>query len=363
MKRWLFLMIGLMLVFPKGVRAAVSGPCSNCHIMHNSQNGTAVYASGPYRSLTKGGCVGCHTGINTGSNNIPYVTSSSAPTYGVNTLAGGSFYWVADTGGDDDAKGHNVVGIASQDANIGYTPPGWNTGFNLNGQLANGSATWASQLTCAGAYGCHGRHDVADDFSAISRAHHTNDDPDGNGIVDGDGLGNYTVGTSFRFLYGIKGIEDSDWEYTNSTTDHNQYYALDGTLDSESINYLCCECHGNFHAISGANPATSSPWFRHPTDFALSSATGSGYTSYPGALGTATGQYLPLVPLGSNLASSTPVSTVQFTGSDDIVLCISCHRAHGSPYDDLLRWDYNSVCSAGTANTACGCFACHTTKD
>jgi predicted CXXCH cytochrome family protein len=44
------------------------------------------------------------------------------------------------------------------------------------------------------------------------------------------------------------------------------------------------------------------------------------------------------------------------TAGDAIVTCISCHRAHGSPYYKLLRWDY-----AGSIST--GCAYCHTSKD
>ena len=59
-------------------------------------------------------------------------------------------------------------------------------------------------------------------------------------------------------------------------------------------------------------------------------------------------------------------SQVLQTDGDAIVTCISCHRAHGSPYPDLLRWDYNTdtdVMSAGNSAGNVGCFICHTTKD
>ncbi len=321
--------------------------------MHYSQHPatTTWGASGPYKELVINDCLGCHTGTNTGTNTTPYVLSdvalSNATDYGDfgitgTTLAGGNFYWV---GQGDDAAGHNVAELNNPDDTFGNTPPG--------------GTILAQPLTCAGTYGCHGNRNVAGNFESIFGAHHTDDDPDGNGIVDGDGAGNYTVGTSFRFLYGVKGIEDSDWEFQPTSTQHNQYYAIDGGLDSQSIDYLCCECHGDFHAISGANPAISSPWFRHPTDFALSSATGSGYTSYPGSFATTTGTYFPGVPLGSDLTTGV-VSTVTFSGSDDIVLCISCHRAHGSPYKKSMRWDYYGWPETTLTN---GCNACHTTKD
>ena len=350
-------------------QARVQGPCADCHTMHNSQNGAAVVSGGPYRALTKGDCVGCHTGTNTGTNNIPYVNSASAPTYDNsgqtgNTLAGGNFYWVAQ---GSDAKGHNVSGIAGQDSAIGLTPPGWNPAFDKNGAVAGGAATWSQQLTCAGTYGCHGDHQYADDFQAISGAHHTKD-----GTIDG-----LSVGTSFRFLKGIKGLEDSDWEYQPTSTAHNQYYAVDrmggfgddpASADPASINYLCAECHGNFHSGSGdtagaddEGSTVGSPWIRHPTDFDLNNVSGKEYGQYPGPFAAA-GTYWPGAPVGSVDALSGVKSTVLQAADDAIVLCISCHRAHGSPNDDLLRWDYTQCsASSGTAGS-CGCYACHTTK-
>ena len=341
-----------------------TGPCVNCHTMHNSQNGSAVESGGPYKALTKGSCVGCHTGTNDGSNSIPYVLQTSAPTYNFDgsktTLAGGSFYWVYTSGGNDDTKGHNVTGIANSDSNIANnTPPGFNTTYTANGTVGS---SWASnQLTCAGTYGCHGGHTSADDFTDIAGAHHTDDT-----TIDGT-----TVGKSFRFLKGIKGTEDSDWEYTTSTSDHNGYYASDynktgSSVDSASINYLCAECHGDFHLNANVDSAAGNegPWLRHPTDYDMNN-TGSSteYHSYPNASKynsvTNTGDYFVDVPVGNT--DGTVKSAVLAAAGDAVVLCVSCHRAHGSPYADLLRWDY-SQCSAGGTQANCGCFACHTGK-
>jgi predicted CXXCH cytochrome family protein len=338
--------------------AKATGPCSDCHTMHNSQGGSAVDSSGPYNSLTKGNCVGCHTGTNNGSNEIPYVLDSSAPTYNFdgskNTLAGGNFYWVKQ---GTDADGHNVVGISSADATIGQTPPGFNsTDYTSNGAVGT---NWSSnQLTCAGSYGCHGDHSKTDNYAAISGAHHTNDS-----TIDGS-----SVGKSFRFLLGIKGTEDSDWEYTATSSAHNGYYASDyqnsGTIDSASINYLCAECHGNFHKHSSVDDSTTgSPWLRHPTDYDMNNVKTKEYGSYPNASlfssVSSSGDYFSDVPVGTSDGSVK--STVLAASGDAIVLCISCHRAHGSNQADLLRWDY-SQCTAGSSNANCGCFACHTNK-
>ena len=360
----IFMFLGLFINVKIG--KALSGPCSDCHTMHNSQNGQTVVSGGPYRALTTGDCVICHTGTNNGTNNIPYVNSESAPTYNFggerNTLAGGNFYWVT----QDDTYGHNVEGIVDFDPNfLGATsyPPGYLADYR-------DGMTWPSDqpVTCAGNYGCHGKFEsgnttLNDPFAAISGAHHKN-------VTRDDGTADPTdVYDSYRFLYGIKGIEDSDREYTLSTTDHNGYYAVDESptpgSNSGSINYLCAECHGQFH--NGTYSSNyQSPWLRHPTDYDMNNVKSKEYGDYPnidifsGKLGvSAQYDYFADVPVGNT--QGAVLSQVLKNSGDAIVLCISCHRAHATPNADILRWDY-STCQAGDQTADCGCFACHTSK-
>lgn len=382
----------LLLLCGSSAWAAVTGQCSDCHTMHNSQDGTTVVPE-LGRSLTTGDCVGCHTGDNgVDASNIPYVFHSAdeyGPDYdsggnlindgASNSLAGGSFSMV-DT---NDSYGHNVVGIASDDGTLGTTPPGWiastfpaNDGSGGSvGNINGGNATWSTQLTCAGTNGCHGSHENADDFADIRGSHHGDDS-----TIDGT-----TVARSYRFLRGILGFEDDDWEFTVSDTDHNQYYGVDRTststtgMNSQTISYLCAECHGLFHSNDGSTAGSGiieggtainnvNPWLRHPTDFALSTAGGE-YLDYADAGGIAattsgvTAAYNFIAPLAS--ADVSGAISNPFSGSDnDIVSCLSCHRAHGSAYDDMLRWDYDQmIASATTGFDNKGCFACHTTKD
>lgn len=350
-------MTGALCLLPGGTTAQVSGVCSDCHTMHNSQNGTAEVTGGPFRALTKGDCIICHstssTTGNTGST-TPYVLHTAGVTYTdpVNTtgdtLAGGNFYWVNQAGGDP--KGHNVIGLkggtANADGTLGNTPPG-------------GSAL-AAQLTCAGINGCHGDRTVADDFTAVSGSHHAND-----ATIDGA-----TSGTSYRFLKGILGKEAADWEHRATASAHNQYKgatrANDATVTASTISALCGQCHGTFHA--GANNISygnnqSSPWVRHPTDFDMQplKAAGKEYGAYNDPTNSGTNAYSLEAPVASTDVSAVK-SAVMVAAGDAIVTCISCHRAHGSPNDDLLRWDYSTMnAHAGTSNR--GCFVCHTTKD
>ncbi len=374
----LLLAVGLVVGMYYGYAKAISGPCSNCHTMHYSQNGGVLAGwgtAGPYEQLLVADCVSCHTGTTGATNtntNAPAVYHTTAPTgQGPgSTLAGGDFYWV-DAG--SDSYGHNVIdlpNITGADANIGLTPPGWDpsatstnapTGYGA-GQVA--SAGWTTQLTCAGAYGCHGYHQdpvTGTDLSnmgGIKGAHHSNNGT--SGWTDGTTLGN-----SYRFLYGIQGYEDADWQWTADASDHNEYYGADDTTpvrqddgtytyqNPDTISFLCAQCHGIFHSEIDPDTTSGSPWVRHPTDIALpASGEYANYTSYSIE-----------APVGRTAAVTGPSATV--TPGTDVVICLSCHRAHGSDQPDLLRWDYSTMQAGTTDSTVAGtgCFTCHTGKD
>lgn len=323
----------------------MKAPCVNCHTMHNSQSGTEVSGIGTQGALLNNTCYGCHTGANTGSTDAipktpkvwhlspdpptlpPYMTTGTEA--GHDTLAGGDFGWVAGVG--NDLKGHNVIGISG-----------------------------TSTLTCAGSTGCHGDRTVAAESTAMALTHHSVET-----AQPSDGA---PLSESYRWLDGVAGYEDPDYELSvsNASTNHNQYKGIartaEGDSTTSSISNFCASCHGNFH--NGSNPAgisddastfgTAGSWIRHPVDYAMPLTTGTEYAGYgkPTA-----GDYNVATPLGS-VNVSTQKSTVGGVG-DNIITCISCHRAHGSPYDYSLRWDYMSWPAAGYY----GCGDCHTLKN
>ena len=364
--------ITLIMAVP-GLCHAIVGACSNCHTMHNSQGGSAVVqaydgvgtltsgVSTPIEYLLKASCIACHTGgaSETGGVNTfgaPIVLHITSP--GVNdtdqgsgkTLAGGDFYWVATGLGGDNTKGHNVVGISNQDNTIAtdFTPPGWDVnatpGVNSDGAITDGEGIWVSQLTCAGKYGCHGNHTETSPISAIKYSHHSNDNLTST-KADTDVS---TAGKSFRFLSGIKGLEDSDWQWTESSTDHNEYFGanITGTrtdyTNKHTISYLCAECHGDYHKSIGG----TSPWLRHPTDIVVPAE----YIYNPDD----SNQYSLKTPVARGLVPDFSSASVTTGSTTAILMCLSCHRAHGSPCYKLMRWDNQANMS--------GCLICHTSK-
>mgnify|MGYP005838841383 FL=1 len=352
---WLVGMLLAMAAMAWPAWAKVSGPCVNCHTMHNSQagspmaytvsSGETTYTSTPNKGLLNTDCVGCHQGSNSGGP-VPYVLDVSQPTYGAtgtegDTLAGGNFYWVSQ---GNDRAGHNVAGLAAADLAHGNLPPGSTDSAPL------------SQLTCAGTYGCHGAATEIDATVALLGSHHANDMTAWN---DGS-----TVAKSYRFLDGVRGLEDSDYEYRPTSSAHNKYYGVDRTGETESsgtISNHCGRCHDDFHHGTGEiseGVFSNNVWLRHPTDFDMSNAAGSEYGSYNDYQEVGN-PYSVISPVATADTSTTLNTTVYSQADDAIVMCLSCHRAHGSPYDGILRWDYKNWPGTGFN----GCAICHTAKD
>jgi len=349
----------LFCCLPVTAMAKVRGLCVNCHTMHNSQGGTPVAytvdKSGQTIPVTKVSpallntdCVGCHQGTNAAGGAVPYVLDTKGPTYGLTgtegtTLAGGNFYWV--TLGQD-RTGHNIADVSLADQKLAFIPPG-------------GSAMLA-QITCAGTNGCHGNPAVMHPTLAVLGAHHGKD----MGVWQ-DGS---SIAKSYRFLDKVKGLEDQAYEYQPTSLQHNKYYGEDRNFETEtaagSISSHCARCHGNFHNGSGKmapGSFTAGVWLRHPVDFDMSRASSSTeYKLYNGGTGS-NNPYSVVAPVATT-DNSTAVNTTVNVSTDSnnaIVMCLSCHRAHGTPHDAILRWDYKKWPSAGYN----GCAVCHTAKN
>ena len=356
-----FLAIGLMA--PVFCQAAVKGTCSVCHTMHNSEQGAAVaftrdssgqqvLSATPFSKLLKTDCLGCHTHpgaetiVDMGEASVPVVLNLTEPTYppdgsATSTLAGGNFHWLV---GNGDPYGHNVYGIANED--LRFPPTQAPGGIVRTGECTTCHGTLA--VAGSGCLGCH------------VPQHHA----DSSEVVTGMDQGWY------RFLgsvmqrdeqegptpEGVVGIEDADWEQSPLTTKHNAYQGFTGPyasyLESGSISQKCAGCHGQFHSETTAN----STWIRHPVEVAIPDA--GEFANFS--------DYNPLVPVARQSLTADDVGFSAINRGSDLVSCISCHRAHGSPYPAMLRWGYRDWpgIDAHTQQPAVnGCAVCHTSKD
>jgi len=364
------LLCASLFVLP--VAASVSGPCSNCHTMHNSQSGSAVaevwdstthasVSAGPQQTLLKNDCVGCHASTGSAtitSDGTPIVYNTQDPT---NPLAGGNFYWVEHDGGD--AYGHNVLGISAEDATLEYAPgpvsaPGSGPCDHCHASLATDPSTEGYDFE-GGCQGCHVPKHHADDSATVVG--------ETGGFFRFLGLNAYKVTTSADPHSGVIGIEDPNWEQ-NPSSGHNVYQGTENVyarsigsfIQYNSVGSFCAGCHGQFHHImnEGQNGDmfnegdVSGAWLRHPSDVLVPDAG-----EYAG-LST----YNVIAPVARVSVVDGDANFTTINHDRDVVTCLSCHRAHGSPYPDMLRWDYNS-CSSTGGEGPCGCYVCHTTKD
>jgi hypothetical protein len=355
-------LFSILFSYPSPALAKVAGDCINCHSAYNRQAGTG--SAGPFRMLLLEDCLGCHTGANDGTNTTPYVCSTAEPTFGGNTLAGGNFYWVK----TDDTKGHNVF-AGNPDGDLSVAPG--DVGFsgcgtdNCHKDLYSVVGTDVP-IGLQGRQGCTKCHMVSN-AEGPSGFHHRD-----------DGTGTKYVNTAaqgwYRFLsghmsgdgHGVTGIEHEKWNYGATAGSHNEYsgnvidggygfFALDKTMTA-----YCTGCHGRFHDYQGSGSA----WIRHPSDVVIPNS-GEYQYAYGAADGEASGAYDPNVPAARPIATFNwaggPSATV--TPGADLVMCLSCHVAHGSPYPHMLRWDYDGMIAGGGGADGTGCFVCHTGKD
>lgn len=346
--------------------------------MHNSQDGAemqnpnvAVVTPGTKTNLLRSSCVGCHSATDGTTwkdpiTNAPIVYNTSEPQFGTfdgekyHGLAGGNFYWVQHYGdGPDDPnrdnKGHNVFFENPDDAFVmtNNAPGNTKTGCtstschsNLHSFVAE-DESWGF----AGRQGCTKCH-MAENDKAPSGYHHASVSSD---IIDRKPWYRFVAGHSAS--NGVKGIEDPNWQAFPSATEHNEYLGYQGnysstnmSLSSNAMSAFCCGCHGLFHQQQDSDAPNI--WIRHPADRALPNE--GEYAGYIDA------NYNPEAPVAR---PDFLTYTHERVDEGDMVMCLSCHRAHGSPYSDMLRWNYDDKMKAGDVSQTGGCFICHTMKN
>lgn len=354
--------------------------CSNCHTMHSSQDGTLVRGGGAvvtgagagvcldchaqYRAvLLKLDCVGCHANPGAAANVDP-VTKAPLVAHNSGTdLAGGNFSYMF---AFNDSNGHNVHGFGGNysTTDLGNVPPGYVSAYDPSTlKYDPGGAT--GQIMCGGQNGCHGDRNVQGQIAAIKGAHHEDDTvlKFGAGFLEASqapksGTTAQMVGLSYRFLMGVKGGEEADWEgNAPSSSKHNEYKgstAAHGNSqtwnDIDTISEFCAECHGDSH--SGNGMGTGNPWIRHPSDVMLPGGVNSEYAPY--------NSYSLIAPVARAVLSSAPSATVTPGTNDAIVMCLSCHRGHASNYAKILRWDYKNT---NLSTALSGCVVCHSSMN
>ncbi|HBR16190.1 MAG: hypothetical protein A3G39_09765 [Deltaproteobacteria bacterium RIFCSPLOWO2_12_FULL_43_16] len=390
--------------------------CGSCHTMHSSQGGTSSPSMGGAtgalillrNSLVTGRetihqlCLQCHAAAGTQGgvqfNACPGTACTTPPkvlltstdawntTKDFSTIgAGGDFQFVGSyvsgsynstqDGGTALGRGHSIGGTV-------IAPPG-------NGSTVGTIATFSCTT-------CHDPHGTSATTSTINIYRNLK-----GGIVAGatdknwsNMLTNGNIGTSY--VGGPTGASDDNslgttptggsgiaasnniWPTYRSSGTQNSYSTsttpptLGGTaltgLDGTGYTLMsafCAQCHSLWHENVTTGNKTGSDWNRHPVDNRISdtsSASGAGVTI------TDFTHYNTNIAAGFKLPAANDAGSAFYyaDNSGDKVFCLSCHFAHGSPYYDILRWDYIAqIDAAGGSQTGNGvasvkgCQQCH----
>jgi hypothetical protein len=407
--------------------------CTDCHTLHASEDGAAVNGgngwpggTGGYRELLKKGdwtdmCLSCHKeGYNTSSTaDLPGVVDSGWVAPIVMTIDGtmptdmampAGDFWHAN---DDPKKGHNPaftkgsmdtptsLMMAADDV-LGSTPPG--------GVITDG------EWSC---HSCHGMHSR---FSGTYTAYRQLKRKVNNIVTTGNETVSFGVethgGGSGATAAGYEPIKSnsrgdlrgglSNTNYVNTRADGQpldgaDLYAVESDTNKNvyrgGFSSFCAACHGDFHGGEGTTKATQNAnvrtngWIKHPTNLKLfgdglvakygvnNPGSGGGYNAtminstgtspnppgydwkYPLVVNDAnTGNVL------STVASATNAATLN---GEERIMCLTCHKAHASQYENMTRWDTNahSFIQDGAIdftgnpsngdNPAYGCGKCH----
>jgi hypothetical protein len=324
--------------------------------MHTPKTGGTALLLGTDYSST---CLNCHANAATGSYHIMTYPFPAAGTPPVNYNPGGDFAWltktytytphgsaVTETG---QSHGHNVIA-----ADYGLVA-------DTDYPTSPGGTFPTPQLACNSCHDPHGKYRRIGGDTTYTIA------TTGAPIIGSGSYATSLVPTatqavgSYRLLAGMGYSQNagtlaiaypgapiasapSTYNQTEATNQVRVAYGTAATGSGKTTWALwCATCHGAMHSTGN---------YVHPVDQTLSSAIVANYGSYVSSgvmTGSAASSYLSLVPFIENNSDYAVLKThasntgayLGGPGASDQVSCLSCHRAHASGQQYMLRWGMN----------------------
>jgi hypothetical protein len=305
--------------------------CDGCHSMHNSPDNPVTGT--PNSTLLKGTdasstCLNCHAGNGSPTSYHVFSPNGSAWT------PGGDFFWLTQSysnvvrgntvTSDPDQMGHNVVAM-----DFGLAIDG-------NNVQAPGGTYPASLLSCAS---CHNPHGQVNGGTANGQ------DPISVSGSYGDIPPAGTIAGSYRLLgsnpYGAitapAPIAVIPYATRFSDADDASHVAY-----GQGMSEWCASCHSQYLSAPNKHPAGNLETLsaNRATTYNAYVATGD-FTG-----GTGANAYTGLVPFERQETDKTVLlaaaTSTQGPTTSDNVMCLTCHRAHASAFENITRWNMES---------------------
>jgi len=293
--------------------------CDGCHSMHNSPEN--LVSGTPNSQLLKGTdpsstCLNCHAGAGSASSYHSLSTDGSV------WSPGGDFFWLTQSytntnwsgsvTSDPDNMGHNVVAAD------------FSLGADATNSQAPGGTYPSRSLGCASCHDPHGQV-MGGGQAPISVSGSYGDAPAAGTIA-----GNYRLlGDSLYGVIAVAAPIAATAGFGETDTSHVAY--------GQGMSEWCASCHGTY-----MNPN------KHAAGnfFTLGAGKSGNYNAYV-ATGDYTGvqasAYTALVPFEMQETDpATLLAAVTSTAGPDAgdnVMCLTCHRAHASAFNNSTRWD------------------------
>ena len=300
--------------------------CSDCHVMHASKEAETWT---PTEKLLKNSageialCMTCHDGSDTQAPDIVASGTAGGPSNTVTTKY--------------TSKHGSSAGFFQNDYLMSANPCGHDLRPSVTA-TAPFSTTYSKPggLVCSD---CHNPHGTGNYRNLLS-------DPNPNH----PGSYNIVIGTQVKETTPVND-QNPNPAVAYDTTNISFY-------TQNNIGEWCADCHdGLAQNSTGSSPAH---FKAHPSGVQI-----GGYSSHVDTSNWQSGLPGETTGFGTDIGDSTagiprlrygsPTGSNTVAGSSDTMLCLSCHKAHGSKYKYSLVWPYNET----GADMLSGCQQCH----
>ena len=342
--------------------------CTGCHQMHNAATANLTIAGDPSST-----CLTCHGESGQSSYHVATKTSEMpAGTPPNNEGPGGDFGWLNKT--YYPVVRGSVVSNFGQRHGHNITAAFYDTGYlaaDPDNPTAPGGSFSTAQLGCTSCHDMHGkgRWTTAGTYSKTSGAIYTSGSygavPSTFSTGELLSTGVYRLLRANESFGGITFPGTPPVAVVNSSYNRSEFFTQTRTAYGSGMSDFCGTCHPDMHSTAGK--------LRHPTGTVMAGSIQANYNSYVktgNMTGTNANSYLSLVPFEEGLTYSTANittmkahaqtndSVLQGPGGGTVpatatIMCLSCHRAHATAWESMLKWDpsQTTIVTAGAYPT------------